>query len=76
MYSSENSKLRREVENLKATEQTLRSTKTQLDSEKEMRLSATFDISKLRHEISDLIAEKAKSKNIHDRAMNDLTYQN
>ena len=51
MYMMENSKLRREVENLKAVEPQLRSVKQQQEQEKEMRVTAEFDIQKLRLEI-------------------------
>ena len=70
----ENNKLRREVENQKMTESNLRSLKNQLDAEKEIRTSQEFDITKLRHEIADLIAEKTKNTNNHERAMRDLSY--
>jgi hypothetical protein len=39
-------------------------------------MSQEFDITKLRHEIADLIADKTKSANNHERAMKDLSYQN
>jgi len=37
-------------------------------------MSAEFDITKLRHEIADLVAEKTKNINNHERAMKDLSY--
>ena len=76
LYMQENAKLRREVENLKQLEVQIRSQKSQLDHEKEMRVSSEFDIAKLRHEVADLIAQKTSEHNKHERAMNDLRYQN
>ena len=58
LYSQENNKLRREVENLKQTESNLRSTKAAMDAEKQMRTTAEFDIQKMRIEIADLYSEK------------------
>ena len=58
MYQNENAKLRREIDSLKSLEQHSRSQKAQLDHEKEMRTSAEFDITKLRHELADLISQK------------------
>lgn len=43
-YQAENAKLHREVESLKAIEEQMRSTKSQLDDEKEIRTTAEFDI--------------------------------
>lgn len=74
LYQAENNKLRREVENLRVIEGNLRSTKSQLDNEKQIRTTAEFDIQKLRVELQDQISAATKAKNNQERQMNDLKY--
>jgi hypothetical protein len=55
LYQAENNKLRREIENMRVIEGNLRSLKSQLDNEKQIRTTAEFDIQKLRIELQESI---------------------
>ena len=54
----------------------MRSTKSALEAEKQMRTTAEFDLGKMRIELAEVHAAKAQHHNQHERDMNDLKYQN
>ena len=72
---AENAKLRRDVDNLKVVEDQLKATKSQLESEKEIRTTAELDIQKLRLELSDLQAQSTRDRHEHERDMKNLNYE-
>lgn len=45
-----------------------------MEQEKEMRVTAEFDIQKLRLEIQDLVSKNQSERVKHERAMKDLQY--
>lgn len=72
---AENGKLRREVDTLKVVEDQVKAAKSQLESEKEIRTTAEFDIQKMRTELTDLQAQLNKDRTDNERLLKDLRYE-
>ena len=53
----------------------MKAAKSQLESEKEIRTTAEFDIQKMRTELTDLQAQINKDRHDNERLLKDLRYE-
>ena len=57
-------------------ESQMRTFKSQLDHERELRISTEMDVSKLRNEVEELMVEKSRAESAQEQTLNDMKIQN